>query len=138
MSACKRCASHRVALRLVHGADVRAVAVEDRDVLMKRFLLNLWFFWYFLTKKRMVIPMGLTPAQLATLQADMAALTAAVATDTTNQAAVDAATAQIAADQAALTTAQTAATASAAAVTAAGNQLVSDVDNDFPPTPTPA
>lgn len=104
---------------------------------MKRFLLNLWWFFYFL-KKGLVIRMSLTPEQLQTLQNDMAALVAAASADTTAQAALATAQAGIAAAQTAVTTAQATATQTAAAVTAAGAQLEADAQADFPPAPPPA
>jgi hypothetical protein len=100
---------------------------------MSRFIDNLWFFFYFLLTYRKIISMSLTPAQLQTLQNDLDALKAAVAADTTAQAA-------IASDDSALLAIQTQLTAdtatqvtTATAVATAEQQLLADAQADFPP-----
>ncbi len=100
---------------------------------MSRFFLNLRFFFYFLLNYRKVISMGLTPAQLQTLQADLDTLKAAVAADTTAQASIATDQANLEAIQAQLAGDTAAQIQTAAAVNAAETQLLADAQADFTP-----
>ena len=93
---------------------------------MRRFLRNLRWFLYFLTRYGKVISMSLTAAQLQTLETDMNNVITAAQADGTAQA-------NLAAAQTALATAQTAAAQTGPALAAAGAQLLADAQADFPP-----
>jgi hypothetical protein len=100
---------------------------------MIRFIDNLWFFFYFLLTYRKIISMSLTPAQLQTLQADLDTLKAAVAADTTAQAAIASDDANLAAIQTQLAADTAAQVTTATAVATAEPQLLSDAQADFTP-----
>jgi hypothetical protein len=112
---------------------LKALFEGPRMFAMSRFFLNLRFFFYFLLNYRKVIPMGLTPAELQTLQADLDTLKAAVAADTTAQANIATDQANLEAIQAQLAGDTAAQIQTAAAVNAAETQLLADAQADFTP-----